>query len=86
MDIKQILDVVEYGIKYYKDDELNVRFSLYDYYSITDISPKDLADLALINRNTNACRVIRGFDARQHWNQKQVDMSKRLILYHAINN
>lgn len=85
MNIKETINIIDYAIKYYRDKEFDRKFSLLEYYSITDISPKDLAKIAYKEKMIPQGAAIISFNDLQCWSLKEVDVSTKLKDFHSFN-
>jgi len=86
MDIKEIIDLVAFGIKRYQEEGTGKRFSLMEYYSITNISPAELAKIAYSNRMQSQGTAILMFSDAQYWLTKDIDIVEKLNHHHSFNN
>lgn len=84
MQEKDLLDVIEYGIKFYRDKKLGNRFSLLEYYSLTDIKPLDLSRIAYQQKRVSVGLTLRVFSEKYFWLSRPLDMGSRLNLNHSI--
>ena len=84
MQEKDLLDVIEYGIKFYRDKKLGNRFSLLEYYSLTDIKPLDLSRIAYQQKRVSVGLALRLFSEKYFWLSRPLDMESRLNLNHSI--
>ncbi len=84
MTNNELLDVVEYGIKFYRNEELGNRFSLLEYYALTDIDPITLSKIAYKQRRVSIGLTLRVFSDKTFWVSQKLDMSSRLRLTHSI--
>ena len=86
MEINELLDVVEYSIKNYYNDQAKTKFSLIEYYSLTDIKPTHLEKIAhSIGRNSSVL-WLRDFGLQYSWLLQDINVSQRLNNFHAIGN
>lgn len=84
MKINEVLDVVEYGIKYYRNPKTGNKMNLMEYYSFTDLSPKELGKVALSNKRAMLNLALINMHDKCYWQLKPLDMSARLRLFHSI--
>ena len=84
MKINEVLDVIEYGVKYYRNPITGNKINLIEYYSLTDLSPVELGKIALANKRPMLNLALREFDDKCYWLLKPVDMEARLRLFHSI--
>lgn len=84
MDIKEVLDLVEFGLKYYRNAETGKRMNLMEYYSVTDLSPKDLGKVALKHGRQTLNIYLREYDDQYYWHMKPLDMQLRMRLFHSV--
>lgn len=84
MQEKDSLDVIEYGIKFYRDKKLGNRFSLLEYYALTDIRPTDLSKIAYRQKRTGTGLALRIFNDKNFWLSQKLDMSSKLRLKHSV--
>lgn len=85
MDINELLDVVDYAIGRYKSKALGNRFSLLEYFSLTDIEPRDLTKIANNNKRRNLGNRISAFAENHYFGLCKVDMGKKLRNFHSIH-
>lgn len=85
MDIKETINIISYAIKQYKSDDLKMRFSLLEYYSITDIPPFELSKIAFRSKMNSQGQAIYNFADSNFWNQKDVDIPEKLRCFHSFN-
>lgn len=84
MQINELLDVIEYGIKFYRNEDLGNRFSLLEYYALTDIRPTDLSKIAYRQKRTGTGLALRIFNDKNFWLSQKLDMSSKLRLKHSV--
>lgn len=84
MEINELLDVVEYSIKNYYNDKSKTKFNLIEYYSLTDMKPKELERIAHAQGRNSAVLWLRDFGYRYFWSMQETDVPQRLKLFHAI--
>lgn len=85
MNTKETINLIAYAIKKYHDEETNRGFSLLEYYSITDVSPRCLAREANKKKMCSQATTILNFLDMQYWNTRELNMEQRFKHYHAFN-
>jgi len=85
MEIKDLLKVVGYAINFYRDNEYNNKFGLMEYYSLTDIEPRELAKYAREDNNKYLSSSIIHFDVNNYWLKVEVNMKQKFKFHHSIN-
>ena len=85
MNIDEVLDVIEYGIKYYRSANF-IRFGVIEYYSLTDIHPGDLSKIAQCKRGQSLGSALRIFAERQYWNLNEIKEETRLATFYSIHD
>lgn len=78
------LKVMEYAVKFYRDEELSRRFSLIDYYALSDISPKELAAVARKQKSVSTSVALVAFDNNTYYGSRPVNMAERLTCFHSV--
>lgn len=86
MKINELLDVIEYGLTYYRSESSNQAMNLIEYFSFTDITPLELSKLAFKQENRKMGLYLLDFSERNYWLLKPLDLSKKLNLYHSIKD
>ena len=84
MSIDELLNIVDYGISFYSDDHLGNRFTVLEYYALTDVEPLNLKKVALAKNRRSTALKLQIFDEKNLWNYSNVDMNSRLRLEHSI--
>lgn len=85
MDIHQLLDIIEWATKYYIDEKRGTRFGLMEYFSLTDLKPIELADIAVKHKRGKDSIRLREFAAKHFWGLLKSDLNKRVNLFHSVN-
>lgn len=85
MDIKETINVIDYGIKYYHDKNLNMGFTALEYYSITDIPPEELSKIAYKSKMTSQGLAILNFCDKHYWNLKEINKEEKIRNLHSFN-
>jgi len=80
----ELLKVVDYAFREYKDDKLGNKFGLMEYYSLTDLDPNELAKLARRHDKVSLSNSLLKFDNAFSWLKLEAPMNERLRLYHAV--
>lgn len=84
MDINEVLNAVEYGIKGYYNKNTSKKMNLLEYYSITDITPRELSTIAGNMGRQGLHFVIREYNEINYWLQKPLDLPSRLKLFYSV--
>jgi len=84
VNIDQTLDIIEFGIKNYKNPKTNKKLNLLEYYSFTDLSPRDLATLANGKENTGLAFYLREYHEKVYFGLEPLNLEARLGLFHSI--
>lgn len=85
MELEELFSVIEYGIKYYYGMSGN-RFSMLEYYALTDISPRELGSAAKKMKELGKAAAFRDFAFKYEWKNRNINMESRLSLFHSIND
>ena len=84
MEDLELLNIVEWGLKSYRDKNLGNKFGLMEYYSLTDLEPNVLARMARINKKVSLANSLSKFTEDFFWLRKKIKMSEKLRLLHAV--
>lgn len=85
MKISNVLDVIHCSIRYYNNKDIGgKRFSLLEYYSFTDVCPKDLARIAYKKNRRDLSTALRVFDNKWFGASKKINIKSRLSNGHSI--
>ena len=84
MDINETLNVIDFGMRHYKNATTGKKMNLLEYYSVTDITPIELSDYAYRNGSKSTAIVLRTYDERVFWNSRPLNMISRLSLFYSI--
>lgn len=83
MDDLELLNVVEWGLRAYRDEKLGNKFGLMEYYALTDLEPNLLARSARRNKKASLANSLLKFTEDYYWLRQEVNMSEKLRLLHA---
>lgn len=86
MTTSELIDIIEYGIKYYRDSRDDIRFGLMEYFSLTDIEPNDLAKIASKEKTRGVSVCIRTFSENSYWVLKEIDISSKMHHFHSVKD
>jgi len=84
MEIKTLLDIVNYSINNYKNEEGN-RFSVIDYFSLCDIKVIDLSHIAITSNRKDVSRKLVGFNQKSFLGLLDLDIPQKMKDLHSIN-
>jgi hypothetical protein len=84
MKMNEVLDVVEFGFKYYRNPKSGNRINLLEYYALTDLTPKQLSKEASSAKKYALNFYLAEFDEQCFFLQRPLDMDARLRLFHAF--
>lgn len=83
MDIDQLLEVMEYSfLNHYKN---KARFGLLQYFSLTDIAPRQLSKIAASKKKRTLSRLLGQFSDQNIWRLKELELEKSISLLHSIH-
>lgn len=85
MENDETLKVISQGIRYYKSD-LGNNFSLLEYYSFTNVKPKELIKIAHSKKMRSIALDIAKFNDTNFWNQLDLNIDETIRLYHSVNS
>ncbi len=85
MENDETLKIISQGIRYYKSD-LGNNFSLLEYYSFTNVKPKELIKIAHSKKMRSIALDIAKFNDTNFWNQLDLNVEETIRLYHSINS
>ena len=82
------LDVLEYAIKRYRNKELDSKCSLLEYYALTDLNPKEMANVACSYGRKSLGVGLRRFAVENNCLSDELHMEKELMNYsvNLMNN
>ncbi len=83
MEDLELLNLVEWGLKSYRDEKLGNKFGLMEYYSLTDLEPNILARMARRNKKASLANSLSKFTEDFFWLRQEINMSEKLRLLHA---
>lgn len=83
MEDLELLNIVEWGLKSYRDKNLGNKFGLMEYYSLTDLEPNVLARMARRNKKASLANSLSKFTEDFFWLRQEIKMSEKLRLLHA---
>lgn len=84
MENLELLNIVEYGLKAYRDDKLDSKFGLAEYYALTDLEPNQLSRVARRNKKASLANSLLKFADDYYWLRQPVKMDEKLRLLHAV--
>ena len=84
MEDLELLNIVEWGLKSYRDKNLSNKFGLMEYYSLTDLEPSVLARMARRNKKASLANRLSKFIEDFFWLSQEIKMSEKLRLLHAV--
>lgn len=85
MDINELLDLLDYVMRFYKDKEHGTRFGVWEYFSLTDLTPNELAEIAVsVKRGRDATR-LRAFGEQNLGSLWKSDLQKRINFFHSVD-
>lgn len=80
----ELLDLIEYAMKQYRSNTFGRRAGFIEYYSLTDIPPKELAAIARRQGRKSLSVVLTSFDSDSYYQTREVRMNERLNLFHSV--
>ena len=83
MEDLELLNIVEWGLRAYRDKNLGNKFGLMEYYSLTDLEPNILARMARRNKKASLANSLLKFTEDFYWLRQEINMSEKLKLLHA---
>lgn len=83
MEDLELLNIVEWGLRAYRDKNLGNKFGLMEYYSLTDLEPNILARMARRNKKASLANSLLKFTEDFYWLRQEINMSEKLRLLHA---
>lgn len=85
MNIDELFDVLEYAIKHYIALD-GVKFGVMEYYSLTDISPRELSKIALPKRGKQFTVLLGMFAENNYWHLNKLNVGSKLKLFHSVHD
>lgn len=83
MEELELLNVIEWGLRAYRDKKLDNKFGLMEFYSLTDLEAKQVARLARKYKKASLANSVLKFNEDYYWLRQNVNMSEKLRLMHA---
>ena len=85
-EINQFFDIMLHCMRYYNDPEFRNHFGLFEYYSMTDMSPKELAKVARKFGNVSLAANLIEFDVKQFWHSIETNETKIMACDQIVNS
>lgn len=85
MEFNEMLDVMLYCMRYYDDLEFKNHFGLFEYYSMTDISPKELAKVVRKLGKVSLAANILALESKNTWTSLKCDKARLMNCGQKIN-
>lgn len=82
MELEELLDIMEYSFANHYENK--TRFGLLQYFSLTEIVPKQLARIAAIEGKKSLARTLHVFNEQNFWNLRPLALDKSIDLLHSI--
>lgn len=86
MNIDEILNYVEFGIKRYRNDETGRKMNLLEYFCFTDLTPKELGKVARSKKRVGLAICLKEFEDACYWHLRPLEIEKRMKLFFSIND
>lgn len=80
----ELLDLIEYAMKQYRSTTFGRRAGFMEYYSLTDIPPRELAAIARRQGRRSLSVVLTSFDSASYYQTREVKMDERLTMFHSV--
>jgi len=84
LEMNEVLNLLEFGFKYYRNPKTGNRINLLEYYSITDLTPKQLSKEAANIKKHLLNFYLTSFDEKCFFLQRPLDIEARLRLFHSV--
>lgn len=84
MTVKELLNVVEFCLLFYKDDQLQNKFGLMEYYSLTDLSILQLAGKAKKAHRHGLALRLSHFNEDLYWLKQNTKLEDKINSYYSI--
>lgn len=85
MDINELLDLLDYVMRFYRDQKHGTRFGVWEYFSLTDLTPSELAKIAVANKRGRDAIRLRAFGEQNLGSLWKSDLQKRINFFHSVD-